>query len=306
MRCGAGAVLHVASRTLHVSCIVLLHVACCMLHVACCDRCATGVRQVCDRCAPGVHVPLFMKYPRLLRPHSVFTHPVSHVDIFPTLAAQAGSTSRLGAWAHPRQVTSAPGLGSPLRQPNPSGAALDGVDLIPLVLANASGTAPPPPPPHAALFWREGEYQAVLSEGWKLHLALQVSARSCASMERCNTPTNRCKYNRCATAGGARRAAAQSVALPRGGGSDREARRRGARGRAGADQCQRQCRASAVPCRTGAVPGEQVRRLQRLLDGFNLEQAEPMWPSVAAIPIALDHSVATPDKPDEDHVYWPN
>jgi hypothetical protein len=68
------------------------------------------LRQVCDRCAPGVHVPLFIKYPRLLRPHSVFTHPVSHVDIFPTLAAQAGSTSRLGAWAHPLQVTSAPGL----------------------------------------------------------------------------------------------------------------------------------------------------------------------------------------------------
>ena len=55
-----------------------------------------------------------------------------------------------------------------------------------------------------------------------------------------------------------------------------------------------------------AHEGEQVRRLQRLLDGFNLEQAEPMWPSVAAIPIALDHSIATPDKPDEDYVYWPN
>jgi hypothetical protein len=51
---------------------------------------------------------------------------------------------------------------------------------------------------------------------------------------------------------------------------------------------------------------EQVRRLQGLLDDFNREQAEPMWPSVAAIHIALDHSVATPDKPDDDYIYWPN
>ncbi len=90
-----------------------------------------------DHFEGGIHVPFAAKWPARIKPGSVMSAPVQHVDLFPTFATAAGA-----------QV--------------PTDRTLDGVDLMPFVRGEASGV------PHATLFWREGYHQSVLHEGWKL------------------------------------------------------------------------------------------------------------------------------------------
>jgi len=88
----------------------------------------------------GTHVPFFIKWPKTIALGSSYTKPISHMDIFATAAGIAGAAL-------------------------PSDRVMDGVNLVPYI----SGENPEDP--HDKLFWRQGHYQAVLSNGWKLQVA---------------------------------------------------------------------------------------------------------------------------------------
>lgn len=89
-----------------------------------------------------------MKWPRIIPAGSIYTYPVSHVDMFATAAASAG---------HPSQRTG-PG-------------ALDGVDLIPF-LQGRNASVNEVELPHETLYWRSGHYKALLFNNlWKLQVS---------------------------------------------------------------------------------------------------------------------------------------
>jgi len=83
----------------------------------------------------GLRVPCFARWPGTLPAGTVYEHPVSALDVFPTLLSAAG--------------------GAP-------SAALDGVDLLPYWRGEREGR------PHARLFWRRGVVAAVRDEDLKL------------------------------------------------------------------------------------------------------------------------------------------
>lgn len=89
----------------------------------------------------GVRVPYLAQWPARLPAGQPFPHPVSSIDLLPTIAAAAGAAL-------------------------PADRAIDGVNLLPHL--EAGGRAEPP---HQTLFWRDGSYQMVLSGGWKLQTA---------------------------------------------------------------------------------------------------------------------------------------
>ncbi|MGJ8669301.1 MAG: sulfatase-like hydrolase/transferase [Oceanococcus sp.] len=88
----------------------------------------------------GIHVPFFMKWPKQIAAGSSFEEPIHHFDIFGTAAAAAGAEL-------------------------PTDRTMDGKDLLPYIQQKRSGA------PHQELFWRQGHYQVVISDGWKLQTA---------------------------------------------------------------------------------------------------------------------------------------
>jgi uncharacterized sulfatase len=89
----------------------------------------------------GIHVPFMMRWPARIAPGTVVNEPVQHFDIFATAAAAASASV--------------------------DGVQLDGVDLLPYARPDSRPAAPP----HDALFWINGEYQAMRSGDWKLQLS---------------------------------------------------------------------------------------------------------------------------------------
>src|SRR5690606_25553717 len=85
----------------------------------------------------GLHVPFLARWPARIPPGTTYAAPVSHLDLFATIAAAAGA-------------------------PLPAERRIDGVDLLPYVTGQADGV------PHETLFWRQGYQQTVLHQGWKL------------------------------------------------------------------------------------------------------------------------------------------
>ena len=67
----------------------------------------------------------------------MFEKPIHHIDIFPTFANAGGATI-------------------------PTDRKIDGVDLLPYITGENQGV------PHDTLFWRVGNHQTVLHQGWKL------------------------------------------------------------------------------------------------------------------------------------------
>ena len=90
----------------------------------------------------GTHVPFFLKWPKQIALGSSYAKPISHMDIYATAAGIAGASI-------------------------PSDRVMDGVNLVPYIKGENSGE------PHDKLFWRQGHYQAVLADGWKLQVALR-------------------------------------------------------------------------------------------------------------------------------------
>lgn len=87
----------------------------------------------------GIRVPFFMRWPGRIAAATTFDEPVSHFDVFSTVAAAAGVAV-------------------------PADRVIDGVDLLPFVNGSRNG------PPHEALFWRSGPYRAVREGPWKLQI----------------------------------------------------------------------------------------------------------------------------------------
>ena len=90
----------------------------------------------------GIHVPFLMKWPAKFGKGEVFEQPIGHVDIFATAIAAAGGSV-------------------------PKDRTIDGVNLIEAVTGSSQS------PAHRSLYWRDGDYKALLSGDFKL----QVSAR---------------------------------------------------------------------------------------------------------------------------------
>jgi arylsulfatase A-like enzyme len=51
---------------------------------------------------------------------------------------------------------------------------------------------------------------------------------------------------------------------------------------------------------------ERAAALRRLLAEHNAEQAPPLWPSVAEMPVNIDKTLLEQDAPDDEYIYWPN
>lgn len=51
---------------------------------------------------------------------------------------------------------------------------------------------------------------------------------------------------------------------------------------------------------------EKVAELKKVLDGIDSEQAKPIWPALLEGPIAIDHPLGVPAKPDDEYIYWAN
>lgn len=88
----------------------------------------------------GVHMPFFLRWPKVLPRGVEHAAPVAGFDIYATAAAAAGA-------------------------PLPEGRVIDGVDLVPFASGARAGR------PHEALFWRSGHYRVVRAGDWKLQLA---------------------------------------------------------------------------------------------------------------------------------------
>lgn len=88
----------------------------------------------------GIHVPYFMRWPGTIPAGTRVNDPVHHFDIYAT-AADAGGASI------------------------PGDRVVDGVSLLPYVTGDTAVTLEAP---HDHLFWLEGGYQAVMTDGWKL------------------------------------------------------------------------------------------------------------------------------------------
>ena len=50
----------------------------------------------------------------------------------------------------------------------------------------------------------------------------------------------------------------------------------------------------------------KVKFLEQLLDKHNLEQVEPLWPSVVNAPILIDKHTGQEYEKDDEYIYWPN
>jgi arylsulfatase A-like enzyme len=86
----------------------------------------------------GIRLPFLMRWPERLPSGKTYSHPVSTLDVMPTLLAATGA--------------------APQRP-------LDGVDLLPFLTGEKKGA------PHPALFWRTGGNAAVRKDDWKLLIA---------------------------------------------------------------------------------------------------------------------------------------
>ncbi|MBO6633232.1 sulfatase [Parvibaculum sp.] len=89
----------------------------------------------------GIRVPLFVRWPGKIEPGTERKMPVAHLDLFPTIVAAAGA-------------------------PLPGDRVIDGIDILPYVTGMDEAAAPARP-----IFWRDGHYQAVRLDGWKLQFA---------------------------------------------------------------------------------------------------------------------------------------
>lgn len=55
-----------------------------------------------------------------------------------------------------------------------------------------------------------------------------------------------------------------------------------------------------------AANPDKVRELSAILAAHDATMVAPAWPSLIEGPIAIDHPLGVPDKPDDEYVYWDN
>ena len=164
----------------------------------------------------GTHVPFLMRWPGNLPAGRKYDHPISHLDVLPTALAAAKTT--------------------------PQAAEIDGVNLLPYLTGQKTGA------PRDTLIWRSGDYQAILSKGWKL--------------QRSDYPKKTRLYD------------------------------------LAKDPTEQNDLSASNP--------EKLAALNALLDAHNEQQAEPLWPSAALMPIWIDKTPADDVTLQDDYIMWPN
>ena len=164
----------------------------------------------------GTHVPFLMRWPGKLPAGRKYDHPISHLDVLPTALAAAKTT--------------------------PQAAEIDGVNLLPYLTGQKTGA------PRDTLIWRSGDYQAILSKGWKL--------------QRSDYPKKTRLYD------------------------------------LAKDPTEQNDLSASNP--------EKLAALNALLDAHNEQQAEPLWPSAALMPIWIDKTPADDVTLQDDYIMWPN
>lgn len=87
----------------------------------------------------GIRVPMTITWPGRIAPGTKIDAPVAHIDLLPTVAAAAGTST-------------------------PENVVIDGVNLLPYAEGTATGR------PHEAIFWSSGPYKVVRKGDWKLQL----------------------------------------------------------------------------------------------------------------------------------------
>lgn len=55
-----------------------------------------------------------------------------------------------------------------------------------------------------------------------------------------------------------------------------------------------------------AARPDKLAELQAALAQHNAQQAPPLWPSQASVPINIDKDLSQPDAPDDEYIYWSN
>lgn len=55
-----------------------------------------------------------------------------------------------------------------------------------------------------------------------------------------------------------------------------------------------------------ATEPERVAELIALLDAHAATQSEPLWPSIAEMPVSIDQPLGQPESEEDEYVYWPN
>jgi len=93
----------------------------------------------------GLRTPTFIKWPAKIAPGTMVNEPVAHIDFMPTLTAAAQGTL-------------------------PKGVAIDGENLLPLVIESSQGQTQEPWA-RETLFWQSGYYRAVRHGDWKLQIS---------------------------------------------------------------------------------------------------------------------------------------
>lgn len=89
----------------------------------------------------GIRVPTFVRWPGRIAPKTTIDTPISHIDWTPTLASATGAAL-------------------------PRNRAIDGEDLLPLLLSREDALTRP----DEALFWSSGRYKVVRAGDWKLQV----------------------------------------------------------------------------------------------------------------------------------------
>lgn len=120
----------------------------------------------------GLRVPMFMQWPKRIKPGSIVTDMIGHVDILPTILA---CTGLFGVGES---------VDSGIKKLVGEDILLDGVNLLPFINDNKAignideeeGSAVEISDlghdvPHKSLFWRSGHYKAIRKGDWKLQIA---------------------------------------------------------------------------------------------------------------------------------------
>jgi arylsulfatase A-like enzyme len=231
----------------------------------------------------GFRVPMFMSWPARIKPTSIYSRPVSHVDIFATCAAAGLGRDGLAELAKDK--------------------VYDGVDLLPflnlLVVPpnectdaheTCASSRTSSNDPHQSLFWRTGSYMAMRAGYWKIQVSeipdrVWITDFSTDPHEHNNlvwgmtwtmlntSVSNEITVSLCADS-------LERVA---------------ARGRPSPDAEQWSRIILEAACALGA----------HLLQ-VNSEQVEPLWPALSVTPVPVDYAAYAVMSEKEEYVYWAN
>lgn len=250
----------------------------------------------------GVRVPLFMQWPRMIRPGSVLDQPVAHVDIFTTVVSATMGKSKDDL-------------------EHEMGRVYDGVDLLqhiatlnqaarnvsfPIVEVQGEcahdvpGSCLPPvthSAPHESLFWRSGHYIAMRVDDMKMQVAdmpdkVWLFNMTSDPVEGINLTPNICWS-------GLRDLILKEEGQGQGQGKGGiEGTWEGQGGR----------------CVDGSVVGvadvdvgvrTALLRVARRLVLENALQRDPLWPALCEVPVPIDRTGRALG-PTDEYVYWSN